>query len=53
MSYITAHSDAVFIATDFNPCNLWTVFPKYYQNVDIPNHDKNTLVHVYNSIHGG
>ena len=47
----TAHPDAVFItAGDFNQCNLRTVFPKYYQHVDIPTRGENTLDHVYSNI---
>lgn len=49
----TAHPDAVFIsAGDFNQCNLQTVFPKYYQLVDIPTRGENTLDHVYSNIRG-
>ena len=36
-----AHLDAVFVAAgDFNHCNLKTVFPQYYQHVDITTHHK-------------
>ena len=31
-------------AGDFNCGNLKTVFPKYYQHVNIPTHDKNTCL---------
>ncbi len=49
----TAHPDAVFIAAgDFNQCDQRTVFPKYYQHVDIPTRDKNTPDHVYSNIRG-
>lgn len=49
----TTYLDAAFIvAGDFIKCNLRTVLPKYYQHVDIPTRDKNTLDHVYSNIRG-